>query len=350
MRWKRFISPGSREPGRTQREETMLAYVAKRVLYMIPTLFGMSLIAFMIIQLPPGDYLTSLLSTMADGGQNLDEATIARLRAQYGLDQPVYVQYFVWISGILTRGDFGYSFEWNQPVSTLIWDRMGSTLLISLASLLLVWAISLPIGIYSAVRRHSFGDHAFTLLGFIGLAVPNFIMALTLMYASYRFLGQSVGGIFSPAFVDAPWSLARLTDMLSHMWIPVIVIAMSGTAAMIRILRANLSDELSKPYVITARAKGLPERKVILKYPVRIALNPFISSIGWVLPDLVSGVTITAIVLNLPTAGPLLLRALVGQDMYLAGSFILLMGVLTLVGMLISDVLLAVLDPRIRFN
>ncbi|UHS59917.1 ABC transporter permease [Agrobacterium vaccinii] len=328
----------------------MLAYVAKRVLYMIPTLFGMSLIAFMIIQLPPGDYLTSLLSTMADGGQNLDEATIARLRAQYGLDQPVYVQYFVWISGILTHGDFGYSFEWNQPVSTLIWDRMGSTLLISLASLLLVWAISLPIGIYSAVKRHSFGDHAFTLLGFIGLAVPNFIMALTLMYASYRFLGQSVGGIFSPAFVDAPWSLAKLMDMLSHMWIPVIVIAMSGTAAMIRILRANLSDELSKPYVITARAKGLPERKVILKYPVRIALNPFVSSIGWVLPDLVSGVTITAIVLNLPTAGPLLLRALVGQDMYLAGSFILLMGVLTLVGMLISDILLAVLDPRIRFN
>ena len=328
----------------------MLAYVAKRVLYMIPTLFGMSLIAFMIIQLPPGDYLTSLLSTMADGGQNLDEATIARLRAQYGLDQPVYVQYFVWISGILTHGDFGYSFEWNQPVSTLIWDRMGSTLLISLASLLLVWAISLPLGIYSAVKRHSFGDHAFTLLGFIGLAVPNFIMALTLMYASYRFLGQSVGGIFSPAFVDAPWSLAKLMDMLSHMWIPVIVIAMSGTAAMIRILRANLSDELSKPYVITARAKGLPERKVILKYPVRIALNPFVSSIGWVLPDLVSGVTITAIVLNLPTAGPLLLRALVGQDMYLAGSFILLMGVLTLVGMLISDILLAVLDPRIRFN
>jgi peptide/nickel transport system permease protein len=328
----------------------MLAYVLRRILYMIPTLFGMSLIAFMIIQLPPGDYLTSLLSTMADGGQNLDEATIARLRAQYGLDQPVYVQYFVWMSGILTRGDFGYSFEWNQPVSTLIWDRMGSTLLISLASLFMVWAISLPIGIYSAVKRHSFGDHAFTLLGFIGLAVPNFIMALTLMYVSYRFLGQSVGGIFSPAYVDAPWSMAKFWDMLSHMWIPVLVIAMSGTAAMIRILRANLSDELSKPYVVTARAKGLPERKVILKYPVRIALNPFVSSIGWVLPDLVSGVTITAIVLNLPTAGPLLLRALVGQDMYLAGSFILLMGVLTIVGMLISDILLAALDPRIRFN
>lgn len=328
----------------------MLRYIVKRVLYMIPTLIGMSLISFLIIQLPPGDYLTSLLSTMADGGQNLDAETIARLRNQYGLDEPFYVQYWRWMSGILLRGDFGYSFEWNQPVSALIWDRMGTTLAISLASLVFVWGVSLPVGIYSAVRRYSVGDHAFTLLSFIGLAIPNFILALSLMYVSYRYFGQSVGGLFSPEYADAPWSFARLGDMIAHLWIPVIVIGASGTAAMIRILRANLSDELHKPYVITAKAKGLPTRRVIVKYPVRIALNPFVSSLGWVLPHLVSGATIIAIVLNLPTAGPLLLRALVGQDMYLAGSFILLMSVLTLVGMLISDILLALLDPRIRFQ
>lgn len=328
----------------------MLRYIIKRVLYMIPTLIGMSLISFLIIQLPPGDYLTSLLSTMADGGQNLDAETIARLRNQYGLDEPFYIQYWRWMSGILLRGDFGYSFEWNQPVSALIWDRMGTTLALSLASLVFVWGVSLPVGIYSAVRRYSVGDHVFTLLSFIGLAIPNFILALSLMYVSYRYFGQSVGGLFSPEYADAPWSLAKLGDMIAHLWIPVVVIGASGTAAMIRILRANLSDELHKPYVITAKAKGLPTRTVIVKYPVRIALNPFVSSLGWVLPHLVSGATIIAIVLNLPTAGPLLLRALVGQDMYLAGSFILLMSVLTLVGMLISDILLALLDPRIRFQ
>ncbi len=227
---------------------------------------------------------------------------------------------------------------------------MGSTLVISLLSLLFVWIVALPIGIYSAVRRHSIGDHVFTFLGFIGLAVPNFILALTLMYVAYKYLGQSVGGLISPEYAEATWSLAKVGDFLAHLWIPIIIIGASGTAAMIRILRANLTDELHKPYVVTARAKGLPEYKVILKYPVRIALNPFVSAIGWVLPHLVSGVTITAIVLNLPTAGPLLFRALISQDMYLAGSFILLLSALTLVGMLLSDLLLALLDPRIRFN
>ena len=227
---------------------------------------------------------------------------------------------------------------------------MGATLMISVASLLFVWSVSLPIGIYSAVRRHSIGDHVFTLFGFLGLAIPNFIMALTLMYFSYRYFGQSVGGLFSPEYAEAPWSWAKFVDLLGHLWIPIIVIGTNGTAALIRILRANLTDELNKPYVITARAKGLPESQVILQYPVRIALNPFISAIGWVLPELISGVTITAIVLNLPAAGPLLLRALISQDMYLAGSFILLMGVLTLIGMLISDLLLALLDPRIRYT
>jgi len=328
----------------------MLNYMIKRVIYMIPTLFGMSIIAFMIIQLPPGDYLSSMLASMADSGANVDASQIERYREIYGFDDPIWSQYWKWISGIVLRGDFGYSFEWNRPVSELIWERMGSTLAISIASLLFVWAVSLPIGIYSAMRRHSIGDYGFTLIGFIGLAVPNFIMALTLMYVSYKFLGQSVGGLNSPEYVDVPWSWGKFVDLLAHLWIPIIVIGTNGTAALIRILRANLTDELNKPYVVTAKAKGLPEYKVVLKYPVRIALNPFVSAIGWVLPELVSGVTITAIVLNLPTAGPLLLHALISQDMYLAGSFILLMGVLTLVGMLVSDILLALLDPRIRFN
>lgn len=328
----------------------MGAYVVKRILYMIPTLIGMSVIAFLIIQLPPGDYVTSMIASMQESGANVDPAQVDRLREIYGFNDPVLVQYWKWISGILLRGDFGFSFEWNRPVADLIWERMGSTLAISLASLLFVWAVSLPIGIYSAMRRHSVGDYAFTFLGFVGLAVPNFILALTLMYMSYRYFGQSVGGLYSPEYVDAPWSWAKAGDLALHLWIPIVVIGTSGTAALIRILRANLTDELNKPYVVTARAKGLPERRAVLKYPVRVALNPFVSAIGWVLPELVSGVTITAIVLNLPTAGPLLLRALISQDMYLAGSFILLMGVLTLVGMLVSDILLALLDPRIRFN
>ena len=328
----------------------MLRYVIKRLLYMIPTLFGMSIIAFLIIQLPPGDYITSLIASMSDSGQNADPAQIEALRRAYGFDDPIWLQYVKWIWGILSRGDFGYSFEWNRPVAELIWERMGSTLSISVAALIFVWAVSLPIGIYSAVRRHSIGDYTFTLLGFLGLAIPNFILALTLMYVAYKYMGQSVGGLYSPEYVNAPWSWGKLLDLLAHLWIPIIVIGTNGTAALIRILRANLTDELNKPYMITARAKGLPEYRAVMKYPVRIALNPFVSAIGWVLPELISGVTITAIVLNLPTAGPLLLRALISQDMYLAGSFILLMGVLTLIGMLISDLLLALLDPRIRFQ
>ena len=328
----------------------MIGYIIRRVFLMVPTMFGISLISFMVIQLPPGDFLTSVLASMRDSGQVVDEAQMARMREIYGLDDPIHMQYLNWIGGIIFRGDFGYSFEWGRPVSELIWERMGATLGISIAALLFVWAVALPIGIYSAVRRHSFGDHFFTLLGFLGLAIPNFILALTLMYISYKYFGQSVGGLFSPEYAHAAWSWAKFKDMMAHLWIPVVVIGTAGTASMIRILRANLTDELNKPYVITARAKGLPEHEVILKYPVRIALNPFVSAIGWVLPQLISGVTITAIVLNLPTAGPLLLRALISQDMYLAGSFILLMGMLTLVGMLISDLLLALLDPRIRFH
>ena len=327
----------------------MLRYILRRIAYMVPTLIGMSIISFLIIQLPPGDYLTSMLATMADSGVSVDQALVARYREIYGFDDPIWIQYWKWVSGILFRGDFGYSFEWNRPVRDLIGERMGATLGVSVLALLFVWAVSLPIGIYSAVRRHTFGDHFFTLLGFLGLAIPHFILALVLMYVAYRYLGMTVGGLFSQEYIDAPWSWDKFVDLLSHIWIPVIIIGTGGTAALIRILRANLTDELSKPYVVTARAKGLPEHHVILKYPLRIALNPFVSSIGWVLPELVSGVTITAIVLNLPLVGPLLFRALTVQDMYLAGSIILLLGVLTLVGMLISDLLLMVIDPRIRF-
>lgn len=328
----------------------MALYILKRLLYMIPTLIGMSLISFVIIQLPPGDFLTSLISAIAESGQGLDQASIDRLTALYGLDQPFYVQYWKWISGIVFRGDFGWSFDWGQPVSRLLWDRMGITLLVSGLSLVLIWALAIPIGIYSAVRRYSIGDYLFTFLGFVGLAVPTFILALGLMYVSFTYFGLNVGGLFSPEYETAPWSLAKFWDLLQHLWIPIVVIAISSTAALIRVMRANLSDELSKPYVVTARAKGLSEFTLIMRYPVRLALNPFVSTIGWVLPSLISGVTITAIVLNLPMAGPLLLRALVSQDMYLAGAFILIMSVLTLVGMLLSDILLAILDPRIRFQ
>lgn len=328
----------------------MLGYIIKRIFYMVPTLFGMSLVSFLIIHLPPGDYLTSLVATMSDNGQTIDPTQLQQLRDIYGLGQPIYVQYGKWIWGILSRGDFGWSFEWNQPVAGLIWARMGSTLAISVLSLFFVWAVSLPIGIYSAVRRRSVGDHFFTLLGFIGLAVPNFILALALMYVAFRYFGISVGGLISPEYADAPMSLDKIGDMLAHLWIPVVITGASGTAALIRILRANLTDELHKPYVMTARAKGLSEARLILRYPVRIALNPFVSAIGWVLPHLVSGVTIVGIVLNLPIAGPLLFHALVSQDMYLAGSFILILSALTLVGVLLSDVLLALIDPRIRFR
>lgn len=328
----------------------MLAYILKRLLYMIPTLFGMSLVSFLIIQLPPGDFLTSLTSAIADSGQALDQASIDRLTALYGLDQPFYVQYWNWISNIIFRGDFGWSFDWGQPVSRLLWDRMGVTIFVSALSLVLIWALAIPIGIYSAVRRYSIGDYVFTFFGFVGLAVPTFILALGLMYVSFTWFGLNVGGLFSPEYERAPWSFAKFIDLLQHLWIPVVVIAISSTAALIRVMRANLSDELSKPYVVTARAKGLSEFTLIMRYPVRLALNPFVSTIGWVLPSLISGVTITAIVLNLPMAGPLLLRALVSQDMYLAGAFILIMSVLTLIGMLLSDILLAVLDPRVRYQ
>ena len=328
----------------------MTAYILRRLLFMVPTVIVISMISFAIIQLPPGDYLTSLIAQLASSGESMDSAQVVALRERYGLDQPVWVQYWKWVSGIVTAGDFGLSFEWNRPVSTMIWERLGLTFVVSFTTLVFVWMVALPIGIYSAVRQYSLGDYVFTFFGFIGLAVPNFLLALVLMYLSLIWLGQSPGGLFSPDFVDAPWSWARVVDLVGHMWIPVIVIGTSSMAALIRVMRANLLDELHKPYVAAARARGLPEWRLILAYPVRVALNPFVSTIGWVLPSLVSGAVIVSVVLSLPTTGPLLLRALLSQDMYLAGTVILLLSVLTVVGTLISDILLAVLDPRVRYQ
>lgn len=328
----------------------MLAYTLRRLLLMIPTLFAISVISFVIIQLPPGDFLDSMLAQMEAEGGGMDEQQVAAIRARYGLDQPIWAQYFNWIGGILTRGDFGQSFEWNRPVSELLWDRLGLTVAVSFSALIATWLIAFPIGIYSAVRKYSIGDYIFTGIGMIGLATPSFLVALILMYVAFAYFGQSVGGLFSPEYRDAPWSWGRFVDLLGHIWIPLLVIATNGTASLIRILRANLLDELNKPYVVTARAKGLSEARLLVRYPVRAALNPFVSSLGYVLVGLISGEAIISVVLNLPTTGPILLQALKAQDMYLAASFILMLSVLTVIGTLISDILLAALDPRIRYK
>ncbi len=328
----------------------MLQFIIRRILLMIPTLFIISIISFVIIQLPPGDYLTSVVASMTATGETIDDSALAAMEQRYGLGQPMYVQYWKWISGILLRGDFGQSFEWNQPVSELVWGRLGLTFTISLVSLLFTWVVAFPVGIYSAVRQYSIGDYIATIIGYIGLAIPNFLLALVLMYVAFKYFNQSVGGLFSPEYADAPFSLGKMLDLLQHLWIPVVIIGTAGTAGLIRIMRANLLDELYKPYVVTARAKGMTENDLLIKYPVRVALNPFVSTVGWTLPTLVSGAAIVSIVLGLPTTGPLLLRALLSQDMYLAGSFIMLLSILTVIGTLVSDILLAWLDPRIRFT
>jgi len=316
---------------------------------MIPTLFVVPLISFLIIQLPPGDYLTSYIAALGETGETVDEAQAAALRARYALDDPVTVQYIKWFSGLF-RGEFGMSFEWNRPVGELIGERILLTTIISLVTLLFTWALAIPVGIYSAVRQYSLPDYMFTFVGFIGLATPNFLLALVCMYVGYTVFGVSAGGLFSPEFQNASWSFARFVDLLWHLWIPVIVIGTSGTAGMIRVMRANLLDEIRKQYVMTARAKGLAYWRLLLKYPVRVALNPLVSTVGWVLPAIVSGSTITSVVLGLPTTGPLLLRALMNQDMYLAGSMVMMLSLLTLIGTLLSDLLLLWLDPRIRYE
>ena len=325
----------------------MFRYVIQRLLLMIPTLFLISVVTFVIIQLPPGDYLETLVSELEAAGEKADLQKIEFLRKQYGLDQPMVMQYWIWLTGLL-HGDLGYSFEYDRPVSAIIGERLFLTFVVSFGAILFTWLVAFPIGIYSATHQYSWGDHGLTLLGFLGLATPNFLLALVLMFVSFTWFGVSVGGLFSPEYQTAPWSWGKAVDLLTHLWIPVIVIGTSGTAGMIRRLRANLLDELRKQYVVTARAKGLPPWRILLKYPLRIALNPFVSDIGNLLPQVISGAIIVSIVLSLPTTGPMLLRALRTQDMYLAGSFQMVLASLTVVGVFLSDLALAALDPRIR--
>ncbi len=322
-------------------------FIVRRLLGMIPFIILVSITVFVLIKLPPGDFVSNYAASLAASGETVDDAMLATMRARYGLDQSWLVQYWIWVSQLL-RGDFGYSFQWQQPVSSLIGERLGLTVVLSAATLLFTWAIALPIGIYTAVHRRSFGDYLFTFLGFVGLAVPNFLLGLILMYFGISWFHEDVGGLFSPPYMNAPWSWARVGDLAAHLWVPMIILGTSGAASLIRIMRANLTDQLHQPYVETARAKGLSEFTLLVRYPVRIALNPFVSTLGWVLPHLVSGSVIISIVLNLPTAGPMLLQALLSQDQYLAGAFLLLLCSLTVLGTLLSDILLALLDPRIR--
>ena len=328
----------------------MLIFIVKRLLWMVPFLLAISFLSFVLIQLPPGDYVTTYIATLAASNEVIDQNTAADLRNRFGLDQPMVVQYWKWISNIVLHGDFGLSFEWQQPVGDLIWERMALTLLLTLSALLLTWGIALPVGVFSAVKKYSIADYVVTGLSFIGLAVPSFLLALVLMYIAAVKFGKNVGGLFSEEYLTAPWSVAKTLDLLAHLWIPVVILAVSGTASLIRVMRANMLDELPKAYVTTARAKGLSEFALLVKYPLRLALNPFISTIAWLLPNLVSGSIIVAIVLSLPTAGPLLLQSLMSQDMYLAGAFILLICLLTVLGSLVSDILLALVDPRIRLE
>jgi peptide/nickel transport system permease protein len=327
----------------------VFAYVIRRILIMIPTLIAISAITFIIIQLPPGDYLSTLIAELQSQGENVDPAKIEALRAQYGLDRPLIEQYLVWTWGLL-NGDFGFSFEYQLPVADVVGDRLFLTLVLNFTTIIFIWLVSFPIGIYSATHQYSWGDYGLTFIGFIGLATPNFLLALVLLYLANVWFGTSIGGLMDPAYIDQPWSTGKLLSVLEHLWVPVVVIGTSGTAGMIRRLRANMLDELQKQYVVTARAKGLSSFKTLIKYPLRTALNPFIADIGNMLPQVVSGSAIVSMVLSLPTTGPMLIAALQSQDMYLAGSFLIFLALLTVVGMFLSDLALAWLDPRIRLG
>jgi len=328
----------------------MLSFIVRRLLRMIPQLFLISLIAFIIIQLPPGDYLTEYLNRLRSSGATVDQAEVERFTRMYGLDRPMYVQYLRWIGNIVTELDFGYSFEWQKPVNEVIGGRMPMTFVIALLAWFVSWGIAIPIGLFSAVKQYSIADYFFTLVGFIGLAVPPFLLALVIMYVAFDSFGIRVGGLFSPEYQLEPWSWGRVVDLLQHIWVPVLLLAIVGTANIMRTMRATMLDELRKQYVTVARAKGLSELRVLLSYPVRLAINPILSQTFYVLPWLFSGGMVVEIVLNLNTAGPVLWQALMRQDMYMAGAYIVILGTLTALGSLLSDVLLAVVDPRIRFG
>lgn len=325
----------------------MIRYIIRRFLLMIPTVIAITVLSFIIIQAPPGDYLDAYVAQLRALDQIIDDAEVESLRIRYGLGQPMYVQYFKWIGGLL-RGDLGRSMQWNQPVSRILAERLPWSVLISLVSLLFVYAVAIPIGTTSATHQYSIRDYVFTFFGFIGIAIPNFLFALILLYLYFVYTGDVVLGLFSPQFQFAPWSLAKFLDMLQHLWMPAVIIGTAGTCGLIRVMRANLLDELQKPYVLVARAKGLTKRRVLYKYPFRIAINPVVSTIGWVLPALVSGEVFVSLVLGLPTIGPVLFQSLLSQDMWLAGSIVFILSVLTVLGTLISDILLAWLDPRIK--
>lgn len=327
----------------------MIAFLVRRFLLAMFTVWAVSVLSFVIIQLPPGDYVTSYIAAQSSSGSVVSEEEAQNLRRLYGLDQPEYVQYFRWVVQVL-QGNFGQSMEWRRPVTEVIGDRLGLTMVVSIGALIFTWLLALPIGIYSAVRQYSVGDYVVTFIGFIGLAVPSFMIALLILYFGFKYFNLNVGGLFSTEYAQAEWSISKVWDLLKHLPIPALILGLSGMAQGIRIMRANLLDELRKPYVMTARARGLHPRTVILKYPVRVALNPFASTIGYTLPYIVSGSIIVSLVLSLPTVGPVLLKALVAQDMFLAGTIVLLLGVLTVLGTLLSDVILVLIDPRIRLE
>lgn len=327
----------------------MLSYLVHRILIMIPTLIAISIVIFAIINLPPGDYFSTYITELQSSGEAADLAKIAFLKAQYGFDRPLWEQYIFWAGGLL-HGDMGYSFAYNLPVKQVVGDRLLMTFIVSFATILFTYFVAFPIGVYSATHQYSSTDHVLTLLGFLGLATPSFLLALVLLYFGNVYFGISIGGLMDPKYVNRPWSFGKVVSVSAHLWIPVIVIGTAGTASMIRRLRANLLDELQKQYVVTARAKGLHPLRLLFKYPLRMALNPFISDIGSLLPHVISGAAIVSVVMSLPTTGPMLLEALRSQDMYLAGSFLMFLAFLTVIGVFISDIALAILDPRIRLQ
>ena len=327
----------------------MLRYIAHRLLIMVPTLIAISFIVFVVIQLPPGDYLTTLIEELRELGEPADLKQIEALREEYGLDQPFLIQYAGWVAG-LVQGDLGYSFEYEQPVADVVGDRLWLSFIVSVATIIFTWIVAFPIGVYSATHQYSWADNSLTFIGFLGLATPNFLLALVMVYFANVWFGTEIGGLMDERYIGTPWSWGKIVSVLEHLWIPVIVIGTSGTAGMIRRLRANLLDELQKQYVVTGRAKGLPPFRLLVKYPLRMSLNPFISDIGDLLPQVISGAVIVSVVLNLPTTGKMLYEALLSQDMYLAGSFLMFLALLTVLGVLVSDLALALLDPRIRLQ